>query len=202
MCPLSHRTPTPSCAISHRGSPVLPCPGLPPLPAHPVTKGPCPRDKPEPPQVTYNAVPPHEGDLPPSEPVPPRPCQGQCCDTVLVSHPPPPPRPSPLLVAVGGFPELVGHHFGGEVVEVEHVLEEGVLRDLVLVRKRDEEGYTGGSFPRPVWDALGTGVAPPNALSQTGPPNRDIAPPWGPPGLGVSGDQTPSPRAGCPPTPS
>lgn len=54
-----------------------------------------------------------------------------------------PPAPSLLLVAVGGFPELVSHHFGREVVEVEHVLEEGVLRDLVLVRKRrDDEGST------------------------------------------------------------
>lgn len=44
-----------------------------------------------------------------------------------VSHPSAHPMPSPLLVSVGGFPELVSHHFGREVVEVEHVLEEGVL---------------------------------------------------------------------------
>lgn len=69
------------------------------------------------------------GDLLPSEPVLPRLCRGQCCDTMLLSRPPSPPPlgPSPLLVSVGGFPELVGHHFGREVVEVEHVLEEGVL---------------------------------------------------------------------------
>lgn len=38
---------------------------------------------------------------------------------------------------------MVSHHFGREVVEVEHVLEEGVLGDLVLVRKKiGEEGLS------------------------------------------------------------
>lgn len=159
-CPgtfLCHLPPWVPCAALLGAGTTAPCP---------VTKGPCPRDKPEPPWVTYNAVPPHGGNLPPSELVPPRLCRRQCCDTVLVSHPPPRHGPSPLLVTVGGFPELVGHHFGREVVEVEHVLEEGVLRDLVLVRKRrDEEGSTGGCSPCPVWDALCTGVAPRNAPS-------------------------------------
>lgn len=67
---------------------------------------------------------------------------------------PPPPRVHPLLVAVRGFPELVGHHFGREVVEVEHVLEEGVFRDLVLVRKRRNEDRSTGWFPTP-WPVLG-----------------------------------------------
>lgn len=32
-----------------------------------------------------------------------------------------------LLVFVGSLPQLVGHHSRGEVVEVQHVLEEAVI---------------------------------------------------------------------------
>lgn len=90
------------------------------------------------PQVTYSTVLLHKGDLLPTEAVPSR---------HPGSHPSPRPRLHPLLVAVGGFPELVSHHFGREVVEVEHVLEEGVLRDLVLVRKRRDEDRSTGVVP-------------------------------------------------------
>lgn len=83
-----------------------------------------------------------------SEAVPPRPCRGPCCGTASVTSSAPPGL-SPLLVAVGGFPELVSHHFSREVVEVEHVLEEGVLRDLVLVRRRRGEEEPTGWFPPP-----------------------------------------------------
>ena len=41
-----------------------------------------------------------------------------------------------LLVSIGGLAQLVGHHTGGEVVEVQHVLEEVVLRHVILYEQK------------------------------------------------------------------
>lgn len=41
------------------------------------------------------------------------------------------------LVSVGRLAELIGHHPGGEIVEVECVLEEVFFRDVILWRETD-----------------------------------------------------------------
>lgn len=79
MCALS-TPPRHSLVLSPNTCPLLcPAQGWHCCPC-PMTKGPCPRDKPEPPLVSYNAVLSHGGSFPR---VAPRPCWGQCCDTML-----------------------------------------------------------------------------------------------------------------------
>lgn len=36
------------------------------------------------------------------------------------------------LFPAGRFSELVSHHFGSEVIQIQHVLEEGIFRDVIL----------------------------------------------------------------------